>query len=284
MYTKMLIPLDGSETAEKGLPYTRYLAARFKIPIELMAVIDMAEFVAHMPPGRAPVYEKMIENETARSATYLRGIAATFGGIDVKCTVEKGRPSELIAGKSGVGAGVLIAMTTHGRSGVGRFLMGSVAEKILRTTGNDLLIVRAGEDAKAEGEATFKTIFVPLDGSELAANVIPKVADLAKTLGLEVILFRAYRIPYETYADENYPALANYDEIIAEAGDEAKKYLAERAAELRGLGVEKVSCLTREGRAADEIIALGRETPDSLIAMGSHGRTGLERLDFGQRH
>jgi nucleotide-binding universal stress UspA family protein len=281
MYTKMLIPLDGSKTAEQVLPYVRYLAAKCKTPIELMAIIDMADFVAHTPPGQAPLYEKMIQTEEARSAAYLRAIAATLSGVDVKSTVEKGRPAEVIAAKSGADSGVLTAMTTHGRSGLGRFMMGSVAEKVLRITKSNLLIVRAREGGQVEGEADLKTTVVPLDGSELAGAVIPKVADLAKTLRLDVILFRAYRIPYEAYADENYVALANYDEIIGAAGDEAKKYLEEKAAELKGLGVKTVSYLTREGRAADEIIALGRETPGSLTAMGSHGRSGVERWILG---
>ena len=281
MYGKMLIPLDGSKTAEQVLPYARYLAGRFKIPVELMAIVDMAEFVAHAAPGRAPVYEKMIEGEAARSAAYLRGIAATFGGADVKCTVEKGRPGEVIAEKSGAGSEVLIAMTTHGRSGLGHFMMGSVAEKVLRTVGSSVLIVRADEVAKADGEARFSTVIVPLDGSDLAAAVLPKVAELAKTLGLEVILFRAYHMPYSAYADENYVALANYDEIIGEIKDEAKRYLETKAAELKRLGIEKVTYLTREGRSADEIIALGRETQSSLIAMASHGRSGIQRWVLG---
>jgi nucleotide-binding universal stress UspA family protein len=281
MYTKMLIPLDGSKTAEQVLPYARYLAEKCKIPIELMAIIDMFEFVAHAPPGTAPVYEKMVEGETARSAAYLRGIAATFGGMDVQCTVEKGRAGEVIAGRNGAGSDVLIAMTTHGRSGLGRFMMGSVAEKVLRTARTTVLIVRADEAAKADGEVRFSTAIVPLDGSELAAAVLPKVAELAKTLGLEVILFRAYHMPYNAYADENYVPLANYDEIISEIGEEAKRYLEAKAAELKRLGVEKVSSLTREGRSADEIIALGRETQSSLIAMASHGRSGIQRWVLG---
>jgi nucleotide-binding universal stress UspA family protein len=281
MHTKMLIPLDGSKTAEQILPYARYLAGRFKIPVELLAIIEMADFVAHTPPGQTPLYEKIIVTEAERSAAYLRGIAGTFAGTDVNCTVEKGRPAEVIATRSGSDPGVLTAMTTHGRSGLGRFVIGSVAEKVLRTTASSLLIVRATEVAKTEGEASFKNVIVPLDGSELGAAITPKAADLAKTLGLEVILFRVYRIPYEAYGDENYVAITNYDEIIAAAGDEAKKYIEEKAAEFKKLGTEKVSHVTREGRPADEIIALAREVPGTLIAMASHGRSGVQRWMLG---
>jgi nucleotide-binding universal stress UspA family protein len=280
MYSKMLIPLDGSKTAEKVLPYARYLAGRLKLRVELMAIIEMTELAAHAPLGRAPVYEKVVESETVRSEAYLRGVAATFDGMEVQCTVEKGRPGEVIARRSEAGTGLLIAMTTHGRSGVGRVLMGSVAEKVLRTAGNTL-IVRGDEKTPSALEAKFAAIIVPLDGSELAATVLPQVAELARTLGSEVILFRAYHIPYSAYADEESLALANYDEITVEMRDEATKYLEVRAAELKRLGVEKVLCVAREGRPADEIIALGRNTSNSLIVMGSHGRSGVERWVLG---
>ena len=48
MYSKILVPLDGSKTAEKVLPYARYLAGRFKVPVELLAVVDIAEMASHM--------------------------------------------------------------------------------------------------------------------------------------------------------------------------------------------------------------------------------------------
>jgi nucleotide-binding universal stress UspA family protein len=280
MYSKLLIPLDGSKTAERVLPYARYLAARLKLRVELMAIIEMTELAAHAPPGRAPVYEKMVDNETARSEAYLNGVAATFGGMEVQCTVEKGRPGEVLARRSGAGSGLLMAMTTHGRSGVGRVLMGSVAEKVLRTAGSTL-IVRADDETPTVLDAKFAAIIVPLDGSELAAAVLPQAAELARALGAEVILFRAYHIPYSAYADEESLALANYDQLTVEMRDEATKYLEEKAAELRRLGVEKVSCVSREGRPADEIIALGRKTADNLIVMGSHGRSGVERWVLG---
>ena len=72
------------------------------------------------------------------------------------CTVEKDRAENVIIGKGEADSAMLIAMATHGRSGLNRFLLGSVAEKVLRGTVNPLLLVRATEAAKAEGEAVFK--------------------------------------------------------------------------------------------------------------------------------
>jgi nucleotide-binding universal stress UspA family protein len=94
-------------------------------------------------------------------------------------------------------------------------------------------------------------------------------------------LFRAYHIPYNAYAgDDGYYAV-NYDELIAAVRDEALEYLDKKVAEVKKLGVEKVSLIAKEGFAGDEIIALGRKTPGGLIAMCSHGRSGVKRWVLG---
>jgi nucleotide-binding universal stress UspA family protein len=176
---------------------------------------------------------------------------------------------------------MLITMATHGRSGLNRFLLGSVAEKVLRGTANPLLLIRASEEAKSDGEASLKSIIVPLDGSELAESVLPMVADVAKKLNLEIELFRAYHIPYNVYAgDEGFYA-GNYEELLNSVRDEAQEYLDRKATEVRKLGVAKVTSVAKEGFAGDEIISLGRKTPDNLIAMCSHGRSGVKRWVLG---
>jgi nucleotide-binding universal stress UspA family protein len=281
MYSKLLIPLDSSSTAEKVLPYARYMARRFKIPIELLAVIDIAEMAAHMSADKARLLDTMIEDGIKHSTAYLRSIASTFPGVDIKCSVERGRAEDLIIEKAAADTGLLITMATHGRSGLNRFLLGSIAEKVLRGTVNPLLLVRATEGATSDGEATLKSIIVPLDGSELAESVLPMVAGLAKKLELEIELFRACHIPSYAYTgDEGYPV--NYEELVRRSvRDEASEYLDKKATELKKLGVAKVSCVTKEGFAGDEIISLGRKTPDNLIAMCSHGRSGVQRWVLG---
>lgn len=281
MFTKMLIPLDGSKNAEKVLPYARNLAGKFKIPIELLAVIDIAEMATHISAEKARYLDTMIEDGVRASTTYLRGIATTFPEATVTCTVEKGSAVETIIEKGETDTGMLITMATHGRSGLNRFLLGSVAEKVMRGTANPILLIRAADEAKAAGEEKLTSVIVPLDGSELAESVLPMVAGVAKELGLEVVLFRAYHIPYNAYAgDDGYYAV-NYDELISGVRDEAKEYLEKKVAEIKKLGVEKVSMLIKEGFAGDEIITLGRKTPDNLIAMCSHGRSGVKRWVLG---
>ena len=282
MYSKILVPLDGSKTAEKVLPYTRYLAGTFKVPVELLAVVDIAEVAAHMGSEKARFLDALIDDAVRRLTSYLRVVATTFDATGVvTCSVEKGKAEDTIIEKAATDKARLITMATHGRSGLNRFLLGSVAEKVLRGSVNPLLLIRAAEEAKSEGEAMLKSVIVPLDGSELAEGVLSLVADMAKKLDLEVELFRAYHIPYQVYSGEEGFDAGNYDELLASVRDEAKTYLEKKAGDLERLGLAKVTCVTKEGFAGDEIIALGRTTTDKLVAMSSHGRSGVKRWVLG---
>jgi nucleotide-binding universal stress UspA family protein len=281
MHTKILIPLDGSKTAENVLPYARALAGSLKIPVELIGVIDIAEMAMHIPAERAPHLDTIIENGVSNSEDYLKRVVKTFAGSNVECTVEKGRAEQVIIERAAADKGTLVTMATHGRSGINRWLLGSVTEKVLRGTTNPLLLVRAADEAKTEGTASLKSIVVPLDGSELAESVIPTAAELAKKLGLEAVLFRAYSIPYNAYAGpEGYYAI-DYEELLKTMREDAVDYLEKKTEAMKKMGVNKVSFIAEEGFAADEIISLGRKTPDNLIAMCTHGRSGVKRWVLG---
>jgi nucleotide-binding universal stress UspA family protein len=281
MYTRVLIPLDGSKTAEKVLPYARSLASRLKVPVELMGVIDIAEMATHLSAENARYLDKMIEEGERASRDYLKSIANTFPGLSVSCALDKGRAAEAIIEKAAADKGTLITMATHGRSGINRWMLGSVAEKVLRGTSNPLLLVRAMEQASPGDVAQLTSVIVPLDGSELAESVLPAVIELAKKLDLEIILFRAFNIPYGVYAGADGYYAINFDQLIAEVKEEAKTYLEKKTEELKRKGIEKVSSLAKEGLSADEIISFGRQTPDNLIAMCTHGRSGVKRWVLG---
>jgi nucleotide-binding universal stress UspA family protein len=279
MYTRLLIPLDGSKTAEAVLPYGRILAGKLNISVELLGVVDVGVLATHLPHDSARYFDTIIAETVRSSEEYLKRIAQTFHGHTVKCTVEMGKAEDAIIEKTS--DETLTAMATHGRSGINRLILGSVAEKVLRGSTKPLLLVRASEEAKSEGEATLRSVIVPLDGSELAENALPPVVELAKALKLEVLLLRAYQIPINTYAgmEDYYPV--NYEQVSVALRDEAQSYLESKVEELKRNGIERVSFAIPEGFGADEIIAAGRRIPDNLIAMCTHGRSGLKRWVLG---
>lgn len=279
MFTRLLIPLDGSKTAEQVMPCARTFADRFKLPVELLAVVDVGTLLTCVE--RARRFDKLVEQASRQSKAYLERISGRFVGSRVRRSVEQGSAAELIIEKAAADKTTLIAMTTHGRSGLNRWLLGSVAEKVLRATTNPLLLVRANPEGKASGEASFKSIVVPLDGSELAQTALPTVIRIAKKLGLEVFLSRAYSNPYSPFVSGGGHYAVNVDELMKGIRDQARNYLEAKIAELRKRGVEQISYLLQEGVAADEIVSVADHTPESLIVMCSHGRTGVKRWALG---
>jgi nucleotide-binding universal stress UspA family protein len=281
MYTKMLITLDGSTTAEKVLPYARFLSGNLKLPVELTTVFDIAEVAAGLSTSKARHLNTMIEDIVRNSFAYLKQVSTTFPAGNVVCTVEKGRAEDVIIAKAEADPAMLIAMATHGRSGINRWLLGSVAEKVLRATFNPLFLVKATEQIKTAGVTSIKSIVVPLDGSEIAESVLPMVAGLAKKLALEVVLFRVYNRPSTVYGGVDGYYVPNLDELLPELESEARSYLESKGRELKNLGINNVSYEVKEGFSADEIIRFAHSSPNTFVAMCSHGRSGVRRWALG---
>jgi nucleotide-binding universal stress UspA family protein len=264
------------------LPYSRALARRLGIPIDLLTVVDVTETARNVSAGEGLFLKQLAENEARRAGPYLEGIAQSFPGRVAQCLVKPGQAADIIIETAAADRETLITMATHGRSGLNRFLLGSVAEKVLRGTRNPLLLVRATEGAKTDGEFEMKSVIVPLDGSALAEGVLPGAEELANKLGLEIILFRAYAIPYGAYtAGDGFYDPVHLEDFLAQLREEAFDYLELKTAELKKRGLSRVSYVAREGLSADEIISFGRQTPDNFIAMCTHGRSGVTRWLLG---
>jgi nucleotide-binding universal stress UspA family protein len=278
MYRRILVSLDGSKVAEQVLPYVRYLAKRLKIPVDLLAVVDVVGMTGSIAASQARNLDAFVGENVQHCEAYLEKIGKTLAGIATSSIVMKGKPEEVVIDKATDHLDTLIAMATHGRSGVDRWLLGSVAEKVLRFTTNPLLLVRASKDGKSEGEKFIKRVIVPLDGSALAEKVLPHVTALAKEIPFETVLLRAYNLRQVISTFEDY--VPDWDLLEAEAMGEAMSYLDGKARELKGQGLVEVSTRASEKEPAQEIVDLAAE-PDSLIAMCTHGRSGLRRWVLG---
>jgi len=280
MYKRLLVPLDGSKLAENALPYARAFAGAFDLQVELLSVIDSMDFARTMNAGHVRDFDPLIEAATQEGKRYLEGIAPSFGG-KVSTTVERGVADKIIIEKAGGGKDTLIAMATRGRSGIHRWLMGSVAEKVLRGATNPLLLVRGDEEAKSDGKAALKKVVVPLDGSPMAETALPHAVDLAQRLGLAIELARVYDVPLTAYAGADAPYIPNQPKLRNLVREEASAYLEVKVNQLHADGIEKVSSVLLVGSGADEIIDLAHSTPDNLIAMCTHGRSGVRRWALG---
>jgi len=282
MFKKILASLDGSKTAENVLPFARLIARNLPIPVELLAVVDLDNMARNVHAAERLFRDSLVADEMHRMGEYLKGVTKNFPGDTVNCRVERGAPAETIIETASTQRDTLIAMATHGRSGLNRWLLGSVAEKVIRGAANPLLLVRASESAPEWGMPALKSVIVPLDGSDIAEKVLAPVEELSKQLDLEVILLRIFGIPYGAYsAGDGFYNSSQMEKFVFQLREEARAYLDEKSAVLRNHGVKRVSSVLREGRDADEIISFARQTPDNFIAMCTHGRSGVKRWVLG---
>jgi nucleotide-binding universal stress UspA family protein len=278
MYTRILVPLDGSRTAEAVLPYARLLAGKLRIPVELLTVIDVIETSRQLGPDHYLDFETAIKDQVPSAEKYLSGVAKSFQGETVSCSVEKSITAGTILSKTEADKGTLIAMATHGRSGFRRWLLGSIAEKVLHAANNPLLLVRAIENVATEGKAALDSVLIPLDGSDLAESILPQAVELAKALDLKLRLMRSSDVTGRTLSYRDY---SGFTALLAEWKNEAISYLDEKLSQLRTEGLSDVTSFVAEGEPAEEIIDAAKGAPNSLIAMCTHGRSGVTRWMLG---
>jgi len=138
MYNKILVPLDGSKLAEQVLPYARLLADAYGAVMTLLMVAD--------PNARPPF------SMGQAAGDYLKHMAASLQPLSVQSVEKIGRPAEVIVDSAKEGADCLIAMATHGVTGLRRWFMGSVASKVAQSAANPLLLIRPVEEGLPPGD------------------------------------------------------------------------------------------------------------------------------------
>jgi nucleotide-binding universal stress UspA family protein len=145
---RLVVPLDGSELAEGALPLAVALARQQEIAISLVRAVDHASLLASLsdgtglafvPPGE--VYQEMIESINSAARDYLASVAARVEKEGVKVTWAVWEGSPYVAITDATQRGDLIVLTSHGRGGALRWLMGSVAEKLVREASVPVLLV-----------------------------------------------------------------------------------------------------------------------------------------------
>ncbi len=285
MYTRILVPLDGSKLAEQALPYVNLLASAFKIQVNLLNVFDSVP-PQFADPGHG-LYETQITASYRDNAVdYLEkaGAGLKDSGVTISCDAHEGNPADQIINQAEKTSATLIAMVTHGRSGLGRWVLGSVTDKVLHGATNPLLITHAHEEGTDSSDVNLKNLIVPLDGSPLADQVLPHVEALAPALGLNVILVRVTASSDEYYRYVDMSAGVNperFEAYAKEAQAEAAHHLQQVKERLIRNGVSSVEERLLNGNAARAILDLVQETADSLVALTTHGRSGVERWVLG---
>lgn len=284
MYETILVPLDGSELAEVPLNYAKELAARSGAEVILLHVCGTAE--CHCTPEGChvqPMHRVYVEH-TAEVLRRRLGDAGA-GEASVDCAIVAGDPATEIlryAEENQVG---LVVMATHGRSGLSRWVMGSIAARVICHSHAPVRLVRSlrHEETLRDGWPETK-ILVPLDGSELAEQVLPYVADHARMSDSEVTLLRVGEAPLISadYPEAIMPLTweEHVELIVKHHKEQCRRYLADVEKRLKDMEL-KVKSEALLGDVAQQIIEYATSNPFNLIAMTCHGRVALAAWPIG---
>lgn len=278
MYTRILIPLDGSSLAEQVLPYGRFLAKALRMPVQLLRVVNVNEIALTSKVSQGLRLEKLLLQSRLSSRTYLEAVARSFAAAQVSCSVDAGNPPEVINENASADQNTLIVMATHGGSGIRRWLLGSVAHQLLQQSTNDMFLIRVTDEGRTGGEARLRTAIIPLDGSPLAEKVLPHIEELADRIGLKLLLLRV--CVWEP-ALTKHPYTPSMNQWFSHLGGELHQYLGAKVQELGKRGLVDVEPMVKSGYAPDQIIGTAGETRDSLVAMCTHGNSGMNRWVLG---
>ena len=272
MLSKILVPLDGSDLAESVLPYVIELAKRSSAEVLLLiAVSDVALWDAS-----ATVIAWEREQELARGYIESQGEALTSATVNVRTKVVRGDPARAIARAVDEEGIDLVALSTHGRSGITRWLLGSVAGRVLETTAVPVLTVRPPEKRP---NGAIHRILVPLDGSTLAESILPLVEKLAADHEATIVLMQSVP-PVAAYSGFEYAAPTTLNKILGDMQAESRRYLSEISDKLREKGLT-VEAVTTGSLPAEAIISTADDHAVDLIALATHGRSGLGRVVLG---
>jgi nucleotide-binding universal stress UspA family protein len=268
MYDRVLVPLDGSELAEGALPYVEGIAG--KLGSEAILVTACAQG----DPLELPYKAYLDSKATDLEASGIRTSSLCIEG-DVAVAILD------YAERMGIS---MIIISTHGRTGVSRWPLGSIASKVLQNSRIPVLLIRSMELERVAVEKELRRILVPLDGSKFAENIIPYVENLAGRAGSQVILLRVLE-PILLPPITRYGVSAGDEEefekdVAAKAEKMGRRYLDEKEGALR-TSVAEVNSVLLQGKPAETILRYAQDNDVSLIALATHGFSGISKWAFG---
>jgi len=282
MYRKLLVPLDSSKLAEAVLPYAEELASRLKAEITLLQVLPVSYHVyaALDTTTQVPYTLKEMEPLKKSAQDYLdktskritdKGIATNKKVIISNATADE------IVGYVDKERIDLIIMASHGRTGIGRWVMGSVTDKVVRASKQPIVIIRVKDGHPDVREKTLlNKILVPLDGSKGSEIVLPYIEELASKLQAEVTILHVLVPDYVQGETANY-------KYLEELRKSSRDYIEKVSTRLKEKGLNSKSELREviTDHEAEAIIKYADEIEVDLVAMATHGRSGISRWAFG---
>ncbi len=283
MIRRVLIPLDGSELAEQVVPHLLRFAAPDRTELLLMTAISSSIFSLLHDNIKSFTSEQMAmlkKNNGACGQVYAVMQQLNETGFSVTSQFLSGVPAECILRVAEKTYVDLIAMSTHGRTGLGLALLGSVADEVVRNARPPLFLT----PAKAVVKPDLKTriIILPLDGTPLAETAISVACQFAQNANAVIHMVRVVELSKDTKDESTTKQASTNPNYVREQPiiQQATCYLERIQLRLQLAGIVS-QYQVAEGEPADSIIRTAHAENADLIVMSTHGRAGVERMVYG---
>jgi len=292
MLRSLLVPLDGSRFGEQALPLALTIAKHAGAAVQLLHVHPPLEDV-HPEFAPFPGGDSLTGQLKSRQRVYMEGLlerAKTTFPVSLSCALKEGPIADTIRSQVAKEGIDLVVMTTHGRGALGRFLLGSVADALVRDLSVPLLLVHPAEAGPDLSQETrLQRILVPLDGSAIAEEMLQPAVSLARVIAASILLLRVVRpivlgdASLEGAAAGQVPQRL-FEELQAyetEVLHSARQYLDTIAAKLRDRELQVETGVLLDDAPALAIVDEASRRQVDLLALATHGRRGLTRFFLG---
>lgn len=284
MFTKVLVPLDRSPLAEQAISYAAEIARACGASLDVVLVHEPDEFAL---VGDQPMW---IASQRAAEDAYVTRVVGDIArdfSVNTTGAALNGPVVEAIAKRAREVSADLVVITSHGRTGLSRAWLGSVADGIIRHVGIPVLMLRPTslEPTVAVPLPVFRRIVVPLDGSAESQRILDAAVVVARCGNASITLMRVVQpVPLITpQADVSmlYPAFVVDDVATAQLAHDARQHLAgiARTLEEKGIAGIETEVLVEDG-VARAVVNFATTHGADLVAMSTHGR-GASRLLIG---
>jgi nucleotide-binding universal stress UspA family protein len=276
--TRILCPTDFSKFAFRAADYAVALGRHYDGEVHFLHVIPSAlvhpeqyPYVAEAVPLAPEFRQRALERLDAFVAL------SKAEGVRTRFSVAEGAPVNEILKAAETDGSSIICLGTHGREGVERLVLGSVAEKVLRKSRCPVLTVSEPGDERAPKEAVFKNILCAVDFATLSLKAVEYCLSLAQEAGGRLTLFNAV----EWFPDEPiWIGSPNVSDYRVEMEKQVRTRL-EEVVPREARDWCDVSVVVRSGKAYRELLAVAADEKSDLIAMGVRGRNPLDIMLFG---
>lgn len=274
---RVLAATDFSPASEGAVHWADFLARRFGAELVLFHAFSVDPALLAGPTGVAVDLASRLLEEARRSAEEsMRELRDRFPAA--RAVVEQAPAREGIVRAAQALRADLVCMGTHGRTGLPRLLQGSVAQHVVVHSPVPVLTVRRGQERPPQ----VACILAPTDFSPAADAALPWADLLARVFGARLVLLHVVEVTYELLVDLPPTAWgeAGGETIARELEARARGQLEARAQRL-GPSEHVLRTGLGAGLSRQLIIEVANEVGADLVVMGTHGRTGVERILFG---